>query len=566
MTDLLHTGDNQTTSITSNLADAFKRFRDPVNPQILWADALCINQNDINERVAQVQLMGLIYFKARQVRIWLGQDQEAVYRADHAASLIRRFAHPFRDISESDARELSEKLFRQHKEADNVNWRALHHLLNRGWFKRVWVVQELGLSRSATFYCGATHFTRDELYDFVFLLQHSKPGLLISYDIDLRMLRLGQQYSKATWGSRHARLGLGSEEAATFLELLEKTRGLKCKDDRDMIYAFLGHPLAFKKGNLDRPYAHSYYEKWPTIVQPDYNDSVSFYRACTELAISAIRDSRIGLQVLGHVAHENETIDPEAPSWVPLWNVLKQASHFHGYNAHYAASGCLHATPVSVYTPSSDPCKSRLSIRALRFATIRNITKEPGTLSVQTLVETLFPERAAGSNYLTMHALDWPEAQSRSRSSVNDWPAFAMTLTAGLITTHAKLVPVPAGEHTDLHILGLESYLRRYERGPPRIQSQDEDEIAEYFQLDLFRAAQSRAFFVTANCRFGLAPMCAKEGDQIWLPRGAKMPFVFRPLSESVFQLLGQAYLHGAMHGEAVEGRTERAFQTVFVC
>lgn len=514
--------------------------------------------------------MGLIYYKAHQVRIWLGQDQEPLYRADHAASLIQRFAHPYRGVSIKDARELSEKLFRQHKEADNVNWTALHHLLNREWFKRVWVVQELGLSRSATFYCGETHFTRDELYDFVFLLQHSKPGLLISYDIDLRMLRLGQRYNDATWDSRRIKRTSGFEHGETFLNLLDQTRGLKCKDDRDLIYAFLGHPSAFKWHQhhleLNALYSHNYYDGRSPIIRPDYSDPISFHRACTDLAINAINDRGIGLQVLAHVAHEDKIVHPEAPSWVPLWNVLKQASRFYGYDVHYAASGSLAATPMSVHVPVGNPCSSRLSIRALRLATIRNITEEPGTLSVQTLVETLFPERAAGSNYLIMHALNWLEARSRARSTVNDWSAFAMTLTAGLIMTDTDLVSVPAEKHIDLHILGLESYLRRYERGPPRIQTPEDDEIAEYFHMDLGRAAQSRAFFVTCHNRFGLAPMIAREGDQIWLPQGANMPFVFRPLSEGVFQILGQAYLHGAMKGEAVEGRTERAFRTVFLC
>jgi hypothetical protein len=425
---------------------------------------------------------------------------------------------------------------------------------------------QLGLSRSATFHYGEINFTRDELYDFVFLLQHSKPGLLISYDIDLRMVHLGQQYNQATWVSRHTKLGPGSEEAKTFLSLLEKTRGLRCKDERDLIYAFLGHPLALKHSDPESSYANSPYQDRSTIVQPNYDDKFSSQRACTEFAISAVRHHGIGPRILAHVAHEGHIIDPKAPSWVPLWNVLKQGSHFHRHDTYYAASGCLDTTPVSVHTPVGDLCRSRLSIRSLRLATIRDITKEPGTLSVQTLVETIFPERAAGANYLTMHALEWPAARSRSRNVSNDWPAFAETLTAGLITTDADLVPVPVGGQIDLHILGLESYLRRYERGPPRIQSQDDDEIAEYFQLDLLRATQSRAFFVTSNDRFGLAPMIAQEGDQIWLPQGATMPFVFRPLSEGVFQLIGQAYLHGAMKGEAVKGKTEKAFRTVFIC
>ncbi|KAH6611867.1 heterokaryon incompatibility protein-domain-containing protein [Boeremia exigua] len=562
--------DARTMRIGANLADALRRFRDSKEITILWVDALCINQKDTDERAAQVQLMGLIYFKARQVRIWLGRDHEPVYCARHAATLIRKFAFSYRNTFGVAARELSEQFFREQREANDVNWKAVRHLLQREWFERVWVVQEFGLSRDATFYCGETQIIQTDLCDFVYSLFNSRSGLWISYEINNRLLLLGQRYKRATRNDDRIELESSPEEAENFLDILSQTRGLECTDERDSIFAFLGHPSAFKQHRFDadpyRSYSQNYYDGRLPIIQPNYDKSATFHHACINLAINAVKDRDLGLQLLTHIAHNENTLSLDIPSWVPLWNVIDQGSHFHGCNRLYHSSGSLSPTSMNVYTPAGNTFLSRLCLRASRLATIRYAATDKATISVQTLVETLFPERAAGASYLKQHPFDWPAATSRTRTSANDWAALAMTLTAGLITTDTDLVPVPAEPHIDRHINGLECYLRRHERGPPRIQCDFEDDIGDNFHMDLDLAGISRVFYVTTNNHFGLAPMVTREGDQVWLPRGAPMPFVLRPLSQGVFKILGQAYLHGVMQGEMVDKMTEKAFQTVLLC
>ena len=60
--------------IGQNLACALRHLRHPDRPRSIWIDAICINQNDIEERNAQVKRMGLIYSLAQQVVIWLGPE------------------------------------------------------------------------------------------------------------------------------------------------------------------------------------------------------------------------------------------------------------------------------------------------------------------------------------------------------------------------------------------------------------------------------------------------------------------------------------------------------------
>ncbi len=44
----------------------------------LWADQICINQKDVEEKNSQVVMMGDIYRNARRTLIWIGQGDEDV--------------------------------------------------------------------------------------------------------------------------------------------------------------------------------------------------------------------------------------------------------------------------------------------------------------------------------------------------------------------------------------------------------------------------------------------------------------------------------------------------------
>lgn len=53
--------------IGQNLASALKHLRFDAKPRTIWCDALCINQQDLTERSAEVLKMGDIYRNASRV-------------------------------------------------------------------------------------------------------------------------------------------------------------------------------------------------------------------------------------------------------------------------------------------------------------------------------------------------------------------------------------------------------------------------------------------------------------------------------------------------------------------
>jgi hypothetical protein len=65
--------------ITESLATALASLQSEDQDLVLWADAICINQDDSIEKTSQVQLMRDIYRTAHQVTIWLGPSNAETY-------------------------------------------------------------------------------------------------------------------------------------------------------------------------------------------------------------------------------------------------------------------------------------------------------------------------------------------------------------------------------------------------------------------------------------------------------------------------------------------------------
>lgn len=64
-----------TQSVTANLYVALQFLRKRLDGDAIWIDALCINQDDLEERKGQVAMMGDIYRQSTEVWIWLASSQ-----------------------------------------------------------------------------------------------------------------------------------------------------------------------------------------------------------------------------------------------------------------------------------------------------------------------------------------------------------------------------------------------------------------------------------------------------------------------------------------------------------
>jgi hypothetical protein len=69
--------DGKELEITNNLDSALRHVRDETRSRRIWADTICINQQDNNEKAQQVTRMGDVYKIAHNTIIYLGESNPA---------------------------------------------------------------------------------------------------------------------------------------------------------------------------------------------------------------------------------------------------------------------------------------------------------------------------------------------------------------------------------------------------------------------------------------------------------------------------------------------------------
>lgn len=70
------------------------------------------------------------------------------------------------------------------------------------------------------------------------------------------------------------------------------------------------------------------------------------------------------------------------------------------------------------------------------------------------------------------------------------------------------------------------------------------------FRIEVNLSLGARRIFRSDNGFLGLAPLHSYVGDQVWILAGMSTPVVLRSCENGNWKLLGEAYVHGAMHGE----------------
>ncbi|KAH8898195.1 HET-domain-containing protein, partial [Thozetella sp. PMI_491] len=125
--------------VTKGLHSALKNLRSLLNTVEeelhLWIDGLCINQEDPDERSSQVLIMHIIYHQAANTIVWLGEEAD-----DSAWAMVvakRMGESKTLDATKPETWAEFPELY------DNKFWTAVHHLFNRPFWTRLWVLQEI---------------------------------------------------------------------------------------------------------------------------------------------------------------------------------------------------------------------------------------------------------------------------------------------------------------------------------------------------------------------------------------------------------------------------------------
>ncbi|KAN0093559.1 HET domain containing protein [Hyaloscypha variabilis] len=290
-----------TLSVSSNLHCAFLHLRLRSEARVLWIDAICINQAENDEKSIQVRKMGSIYSKAQRVVVWLGPESDHTRRAidalDHLGRQViwdpeRYMINRARDCDP----DCKEWYLRNHTLLYDVDtWSGIAKLLNRPWFTRVWIWQEIWLANqsSSILLCGPAEISWAAFKNsIVYLVDKQGNGLQpeLSDTIFERCL-------EKLW----ALVGIHPERESILTLLNKMQNHSSCYDPRDRLYAVLDLGSDGKDIN----------------IEPDYNKRVAqvYYDYCVE-HVRRCGSSSWGLSFLSSCEIDSWQ---EGPTWAPNW-------------------------------------------------------------------------------------------------------------------------------------------------------------------------------------------------------------------------------------------------------
>ncbi|CAI4214108.1 unnamed protein product [Parascedosporium putredinis] len=133
-------------AVSANLFSALVHLRETFSSAYLWIDALCINQDDVIERQAQVPIMDKIYRKADQVIIWLGPSTDT---SEEVLRLVRQVANLGSKVIEQFGADLHADCLCHHQLPHPTAdiWHRYLEFYDQRWFHRSWIIQEAVLAQ-----------------------------------------------------------------------------------------------------------------------------------------------------------------------------------------------------------------------------------------------------------------------------------------------------------------------------------------------------------------------------------------------------------------------------------
>ncbi|KAL1591986.1 hypothetical protein SLS60_011578 [Paraconiothyrium brasiliense] len=588
--------------ITPNLHDALNQLRFSLVPQgnskmLLWIDAICINQDDMSERSHQVGLMGQIYAAASLVVSWVGKAGDDTLIAIELILRLRPIVEIW--LSEKFVSKYgydSEELFERAGVSivKPKEWKALCSFYERQYFSRAWIVQEIALSQRLMLLCGHYIVWWDDLAylsemmtslnwipNLVQFSNAAKVGTRRSNErVRRRRLTLGApavyMRIRKHWveqGSSdpgQVKGALKDPDARALYHLLElliyETRFFQATDHRDNIYAV----LAIIKHISRATYAAT------GLLRPDYYLPIGqvFINVTREIATQT--DSTSIFSLIDHDSKQT----PDLPSWVPDYSVsgLQAIAYSCPLRPHRAFN-------LAPRSPEATIVDDKFFLNAMRWGAIadfahlgRSFTFQ-GQLKLclqlpkflpngQTRIEAFWrtqvadtdgdqsPASEAMGNSFRQHVLltiaTWMYEATIAREHMEILDIVMPDLVA--LIKFIKIHDECSGSWLPRieEVKSLWDMVKETPRTTPKVERmfRELEQGAQLFEACNNSIGGGRMLFRTSGNLPGLAPASAKQNDTIWFFPSSRVPFVLRHCGGDQYKLIGEAYLHGYMHGE----------------
>lgn len=409
-------------------------------------------------------------------------------------------------------------------------------MLERPWFRRIWVVQEVAVASKAILYCGHKSLTWEMLCS------------ILDLESGVNMIGVNNQMVMDIIESIEFEKNAANQSTPmTLLHVLLRHRTSLSTDPRDKVYALLGLCT-------------------DDILQANYHlTTMEMHRLLTQIYLR----QHCNLDIITVPSNPISLPPNIGPSWVPDWNATDVAFPL-ALRAQLVSEMDYHATGQSKWTPKFSEEANMLGVEAqfIDEITILGLVRRPyrpnkpdmktlfKQLRTECVVSACWQRICLGNAtswkdlYLTGETLfdvSWQillagcapsEYQACREQSKKIWKMFRK-----YVRTY-KFMPLWVfGLMDDIaKLTGKTIFLRRVLA----------EAVSNDFQFRVRRSISHRRMMRTKNGYLGLAPALAQIGDRVALLKGLRTPAVLRPNGE-VWEFVGDCYVHGIMNGEAFQ-------------
>ena len=554
-----------------NLYNALKHLqpKKKEDEYYIWIDALCINQDDQEEKQEQVAKMAQIYTLASGVIIWLGNGNDESRRAMELIKLI----------GDLQTLEGEENLIKDPKRTHH--WSDLADIMRRSWFSRRWVIQEIALAKEAFVRCGAEEVHWNDFKDAIsfFVMHFNAIRELFRASSDFRhnvdaigeLNPLGARIlvDETTNAFRRKPDGNILEPVKSLETLICSLSAFESADPRDTIYALQNVSRDTPSGNLSwvKTREPSDYPPYPDYKAP----VIQVFKDFVEWVIKKSHSLDIICRQWA-IADRSVTL----PSWIQTvsestWSkpaegqARKNGDGFVGLPNQGPYSASLKFAPDVDFSP--DPSQDAwISIKGLKIGTIswKSGPIADGVITADCLTKGGWEANPVG-DYEDASYSSAPDKLWRTLVADRDpdgrnppnWyhKACLRCLVTGVGPNgHINIPDLLRKPQTTT----VAHYLKRAQciTWNRTFIEADSHEISSYKTGEgMTERTNNHSSRLGMEKLYGLGPPKADIGDVVCILYGCSVPCILRKINEETdehYILVGEAYIYGKMDGEAV--------------
>jgi hypothetical protein len=397
---------------------------------------------------------------------------------------------------------------------------SLSDFFSRPWWRRVWVIQEVAVSKSAIVLSGEQVIPFTQVHHFVNFVEWACNAHKI--DNDIQFLDIYRRIKVRAVGiCRHTLLP--DQPKPGLLQSIHNIyvkKEAQVSDPKDRIFAILGLIDGDDLG-----------------IKVDYSKScATIYRETTRALVQ-----KSNLLILSYGSGVKHNADIPVPSWVlDLTDELVYPLGLdRRYQSLYSASGSVRQ-PAFHVLEQGDP--DLLRIHVVRVGTISMVGREAEKLSKWHIVdfenwmedlELLTAEGDANKSKEERDDIVWRAAMA---DNLNDSTGIRRRTVASDMESYNALC----------------RSIKDHKNG-----NQDADIPKSSYSTEIQAVAPGRRGFCTANGFVGIGKETCRPGDDVFILLGHSTPFIFRAQKNGEYLLVGEAYVHGIMDGKFMDEERE---------